>query len=192
VGVGPTPVVIEQRDGRPSFVWMTQPSPVFGRVRDDRRRVAAALGVDASDLHATWPLQVVSTGVPFLYVPLRSLAAVAACRPDAAALAALFAGDASAALLVFALETVAPDAAVHARMFGPHALGIPEDAATGGAAGPRGRAAPISPAMAAYPPDRRRASSSSRGWRWDVRAGFMSRCALKERILPDRASAARP
>lgn len=138
VGVGPTPVVIEQRDGRPSFVWMTQPSPVFGRVRDDRRRVAAALGVDASDLHATWPLQVVSTGVPFLYVPLRSLAAVAACRPDAAALAALFAGDASAALLVFALETVAPDAAVHARMFGPHALGIPEDAATGGAAGPRG------------------------------------------------------
>ncbi len=138
LGVGPTPVVIEQRDGRPSFVWMTQPVPVFGMVRDDRRRVAAALGVAASDLREAWPLQVVSTGVPFLYVPLRSLAAVAACRPDAAALAALFEEDTPAALLVFALETLAPDATVHARMFGPHAMGIPEDAATGGAAGPLG------------------------------------------------------
>jgi len=100
--------------------------------------VAAALGVEGCDLHETWPLQVVSTGVPFLYVPLRSLAAVAACRPDAAGLAALFEGDTPAALLVFALEKLAPDATAHARMFGPHAMGIPEDAATGGAAGPLG------------------------------------------------------
>lgn len=138
LGVGPVPVVIEQRDGQPSFVWMTQPAPVFGPVRDDRARVAAALGMAASDLHDTWPLQVVSTGVPFLYVPVRSRAAVAACHPDAAALSALFADGAPASLLVFSLETVAPEAAVHARMFAPHTMGIPEDPASGAAAGPLG------------------------------------------------------
>lgn len=138
LGVGPVPVVIERRDGRPSFVWMTQPAPVFGPVRADRDRVAAALGVSVADLHGDWPLQVVSTGVPFLYVPLRSLAAVAACRPDAAALSALFADSDPASLLVFALETVTRDATVHARMFAPHTMGIPEDPATGAAAGPLG------------------------------------------------------
>ncbi len=138
LGAGPVPVVIAQRDGQPSFVWMTPPAPVCGPVRDDRARVAAALGMAAFDLHDTWPLQVVSTGVPFLYVPVRSRAAVAACHPDAAALSALFADGAPASLLVFSLETIVSEATVHARMFAPHTMGIPEDPASGAAAGPLG------------------------------------------------------
>lgn len=138
LGIGPMPVAIEARDGQPSFVWMTQPRPRFGPIRDDRARVASALGVVADDLHPTWPVQVVSTGIPFLLVPLRSLDAAARCRPDIAALAALFEGGESLAALLFTTETTMPDVAAHARMFAPHAMGIPEDPATGSAAGPLG------------------------------------------------------
>jgi len=52
----------------------------------DRDRVAQALGLSAADIRDDLPLQVASTGVPYLYVPLRSLEAIGRCRPNPAAL----------------------------------------------------------------------------------------------------------
>jgi len=129
LGIGAVQVAID--DG---FVWMTHRAPIFGPVRDDREAVARALGVAASDLADGRPIQEVSTGVPFLIVPLRSLDAIGRCRSDETALRAL--GPVS--VYPFTTETVACDALVHVRMFSPHVASVPEDPATGSAAAPMG------------------------------------------------------
>ncbi len=121
--------------GRADFVWMTHRPPEFGPERTDRERIAAALGVTAADLRADLPLREVSTGVPFLFVPFRSLAAIGRARVNPAALRDLFA-DEPRMIYLFTTETVAADAQMHARMFAPHVADIPEDPATGSAAAP--------------------------------------------------------
>ncbi|HEY4689905.1 MAG TPA: PhzF family phenazine biosynthesis protein [Anaerolineae bacterium] len=138
LGIGPVTVTIEAEDGAPSFVWMTHREARFGAVRDDRGRVAQALDIDGDDIRDDVPMQVVSTGLPFLFVPLRSLAAAGRCRSNVSALGALFAGTQPEGVYVFTTETVSPRASVHGRMFAPHVLDIPEDPATGSAAAPLG------------------------------------------------------
>lgn len=138
LGIGAVKVTVEARDGAPQFVWMAHREPEFGAVRDDRERIASALGISPEDIDADYPLQVVSTGLPFLFVPLRSLAAAGRCRPNEAVLGGLFADAEPVMLFMFTSETVSPDAAIHARMFGPHVIGVPEDPATGAAAAPLG------------------------------------------------------
>src|SRR5919107_1654396 len=80
-GVGPVPVRIEFKEGEPSFAEMRQPLPTFGPRLDDRAAVAAMLSLEESDIEADLPVEVVSCGVPFLYVPLRSLDAAHRARP---------------------------------------------------------------------------------------------------------------
>jgi trans-2,3-dihydro-3-hydroxyanthranilate isomerase len=136
--IGPIKVEIERNSaGEPQFVWMTHNAPKFGAIRTDRERVAAALGVTVADLHADLPIQHVTTGVPFLMIPLRSLQAIGRCKVNQSALAELFVGEPeSAGAYLFTTETTGPHAHLHARMFAPHIFDIPEDPATGSAAAP--------------------------------------------------------
>ena len=85
LGVGPTPVSLEWGDEGLVFAWMTQPLPSFGAEIHDRAMLAAALGVAASDLESA-PPQIVSCGVPFLFVQLATRPAVDAVTIDLAAL----------------------------------------------------------------------------------------------------------
>lgn len=57
------------------FATMAQLDPVMGKVLPEGD-VAHALGLGAEDLDATLPPQIVSTGMPFCIVPLRSLEAL--------------------------------------------------------------------------------------------------------------------
>jgi len=140
LNIGPFKVAIERNaSGEPQFVWMTHRAPEFREVRTDREQVAAALGVTAADLREDLPVQMVTTGVPYLFIPLRSLEAIGRCRVNQSALAALFEGEhESAAAYLFTTETTGPHAHLHARMFAPHIFDIPEDPATGSAAAPMG------------------------------------------------------
>src|SRR3981189_1219743 len=90
LGIGPVTVTIESANAQPEFVWMNHREPEFGATRKDVARIANALGIEASDIRDDLPIQVVSTGFPFIYVPLRSIDALARCAPNKAALAALF------------------------------------------------------------------------------------------------------
>jgi trans-2,3-dihydro-3-hydroxyanthranilate isomerase len=95
----------------------------------DDATIAAALSLAPSEIEgrpARW-----SAGIPFTFVPIASLAAIARCRPDPAKFDAAF--GAGAAVYVFCNETVEPGHQFHARMFAP-AMGVPEDPATGSAA----------------------------------------------------------
>jgi trans-2,3-dihydro-3-hydroxyanthranilate isomerase len=77
---------------------------------------------------------VVSTGLPFHIVPVGSLAAMRALRPNPGRLLQLGEQLGVSDICAFSFETSEPDATVHARMFAP-SYGIPEDPATGSAAG---------------------------------------------------------
>lgn len=136
-GVGPVPVRVEFEDGEPSYAEMTQPLPTFGPRLDDRRAVAAMLSLEESDLEPELPVEVVSCGVPFLYVPLRGLDAARRARPRADLIAAAAADGVPPEVFVFTREVESAFSTVHSRMFAP-GLGITEDPATGAASGPLG------------------------------------------------------
>lgn len=133
LGIGLVSVLIEKRAEAIAFVWMMHRPPVFGRTYSDRALVAQALGITPADLAADWPLQVVSTGVPFLMVPVRTLAAIERCRPPS--VWDVF-GDVEG-LYAFTTQTTHPDVALHTRMFSPSMPAL-EDPASGSAAAPLG------------------------------------------------------
>jgi trans-2,3-dihydro-3-hydroxyanthranilate isomerase len=141
LGVGPTPVSLEWDERGLSFAWMTQPLPTFDRTIDDRAALAAAVGVAASDLVDGRPVQAISCGVPFLFVPLATRAAVDAAAIDRKALARCATAAGLRELPVFFFTTEpGPNGTretVYSRMLAP-GFGIGEDPATGGASGPLG------------------------------------------------------
>jgi trans-2,3-dihydro-3-hydroxyanthranilate isomerase len=122
-GKGPIPVRLEREEDRISFGWMTQPIPTVEpfAAADE---LLAAVGVESSEL----PVEVYDNGARHVYVALPSVAAVEALEPDLQALKRLqgivgtncFAGEGDR---------------WKTRMFAP-ADGVPEDPATGSAAGP--------------------------------------------------------
>lgn len=83
VPAGVLPLDIETAaDGAITSVWTTQAAPRFERPEPDRAGLAKALGLDGRDLHPTLPAQVVSTGLPWLIVPLRDVQALDRVSPD--------------------------------------------------------------------------------------------------------------
>jgi trans-2,3-dihydro-3-hydroxyanthranilate isomerase len=143
LGVGPTPVSLEWVGNALSFAWMTQLLPAFGEIASDRAAWAAAIGIDERELAPDLPLQVVSCGVPFMFVPIASRAAVDRVSIDRTALARCYAKAGLEELPAFFFTTDGAgqngDSAetVYSRMLAP-GFGIGEDPATGGASGPLG------------------------------------------------------
>lgn len=138
VAIGTLPLDIEVADGKPGQVVMTQGTPAFGAVLRDWGQIAAALGVDAGPLaKSSLPAQVVSTGLAHLMVPLPDLDTAGRLRPNVALLDSLLQESGALGCFAFCLQATTPDTLAHARMFAPGA-GVPEDPATGSAAGPLG------------------------------------------------------
>lgn len=138
LGIGPVKVEIESREENPPFVWMSHRLPVFDDCDRSRKAVASELGLCEEDIREDLPLEIVSTGLPFLFVPLVSLEAIGRARSERTALARLFEGREPAHVALFTQEVSGPTADVHARMFTPHLGGIVEDPATGSMAAPFG------------------------------------------------------
>lgn len=140
LGVGPTPVSLEWKDGALDFAWMTQKTPEFqGRIAD-RAAFASALGIEPGDL-ADAPPQAVSCGVPFLFAALRTRRAVDAVSVDARRYdeACRASGVAGLPLFIFTTDLAGSTGGEqgYSRMLAP-GFGIAEDPATGGASGPLG------------------------------------------------------
>lgn len=136
-GVGDIPVTFHQLNGERLSIQMRQPLPTFGPTFSERATIAELLSLRPDDLDATLPLEVISCGVPFLFVPVRSLAAMRAIQFRRDVWERALANFASPHVFVFAREVETPGAGVHSRMFAP-ALDVPEDPATGAASGPLG------------------------------------------------------
>jgi trans-2,3-dihydro-3-hydroxyanthranilate isomerase len=123
-GAGTVPITLERSagGGEPVFGEMEQPIPTWEEF-DRAQELLAAIGVQRSAL----AVEVYDNGPRHVFVALDDEDAVASLAPDIGALARL--GEVG-------VSCFANDGArVKTRMFGP-ALGVPEDPATGSAAGP--------------------------------------------------------
>ena len=141
VGIGILPVDIEFKDGKPVQVEMTQGTFEIIQEIDDaheQAEVARALGIAREDLDESLPIQVITTGLSVLAVPIRSLADLRDARIDATLLADIYTRHGGTGCHAFTRETIEVGASrAHARFFAP-ADNIPEDPATGSACGALG------------------------------------------------------
>ena len=127
-GAGPVPVSVTTLDARTAAGRMRQPTPTIAAYPDPGP-LLAALGVERSEL----PVEVYDNGVPHLYVTLADEDAVAALEPDLGAIARIVVNG---PLPLVGVNAVAgAGSRWKTRMFAP-ADGVPEDPATGSAAGP--------------------------------------------------------
>jgi|SRR5215470_1192942 len=137
-GVGAIMVNIEWENGHPAFIEMRQPLPSFGSRFADASAIAEMLSLKTKAITDTnLPLEVVSCGVPFLFIPLRDLQAVRNIRFRLDVWERVLRDFEAPHAFVFTRETEVEGSTVHSRMFAP-ASGISEDPATGGASGPLG------------------------------------------------------
>jgi trans-2,3-dihydro-3-hydroxyanthranilate isomerase len=121
-GVGTVLVALDRDSGNVVFGRMDQPIPV-AKPYENVDRLLEALGIAGSEL----PIEAYRNGPEHVYVALDSFDAVAAVSPDMKALAEL--GDVGANCFAGSGRRW------KTRMFAP-GIGVPEDAATGSAAGP--------------------------------------------------------
>jgi len=136
VGFGPLDLELLRDRGRLERVRMAQGTPAWDEpVREPSflARLEAGLLLAKGSLGGPLPVQAVSTGNRFLIVPVPDVAALAASAPDPRILLALERECDVLGTFLFAL----PAGRIRARCYGPGA-GVPEDPATGSAAGPLG------------------------------------------------------
>jgi trans-2,3-dihydro-3-hydroxyanthranilate isomerase len=129
LGVGPVRVRFAA-DGIP---WLESPIARFEEV-PDRALAAAAIGLTESALDPRLPVEVQRTGANQLFIPLRDRSLLESARVDPTHYEKLRANGGPGSLYAFAPG--AREAGNHwsVRLFAP-ALGVPEDPATGSAAG---------------------------------------------------------
>ena len=170
--VGPVPVAIRARGGKPVFAQLSVAKlPEVMAPPPPREALAAALSLDAAELLSDgWAPQTLSCGLPFLFVPLRDRAAVARARIRTDAWESAFEGMETKEIFVFAAGGERPGSDYHARMFAP-GLSVPEDPATGSA----------NAALAGYLAARDTTGRRDGTLRWVVEQGFeMGRPSMLE------------
>lgn len=123
--VGQTPVSFHQ-DGS---AWMKQMPPVFGNVHQPEI-FARMLGLEISEINEKFPIQEVSTGLPFFIVPLKSLASLKKARVEKDLYYRLIKDTPAKSVLIFCPEAHESQNNISVRVFVDY-YGVPEDAATG-------------------------------------------------------------
>ncbi|HEY3044476.1 MAG TPA: PhzF family phenazine biosynthesis protein [Vicinamibacterales bacterium] len=140
LGVGPTPVSLTWRGSDLTFAWMTQRLPTFSEPIANPAGAAGALGLPQAAVAGTGlPVQVVSCGLPFLFIPLATRRAVDNAASNFEAIDTFFraARVEASGVFLFSHERGGDKATVYSRMFAPE-VGVAEDPATGSASGPLG------------------------------------------------------
>jgi trans-2,3-dihydro-3-hydroxyanthranilate isomerase len=112
------------------LVWMQQKPPTFGEIYDPEQ-VAPLIGVNADDIDTRFPIQIVSTGVPFPIIPLKTREAVVRARLNNGMYHEWRTATGRDKVFLFCAEPYDSDNHLNARMF----WGSGEDPATGSANG---------------------------------------------------------
>lgn len=130
---GQIPVDIAYKNGKTDLLEMTQLAPVFTESYSIET-LSAVLNLPEEDFNSNFPIQEVSTGLPTLIIPLKSLDAVRRARVNREKYFELANRIESKNFMVFAPETYHSQNDINARVF-VHYFGIPEDPATGSSNG---------------------------------------------------------
>jgi trans-2,3-dihydro-3-hydroxyanthranilate isomerase len=129
LNVGKVPVRFSTENGQP-FGEMRQRDPEFGQTHS-REVVARAVGLKIDDLASDVPIQTVSTGMPFVVIPVQKLSTLQKLSFNYGNVVEYLAKTDGKFLYFVSRETVDPKARLHARMIFYNG----EDPATGSAAG---------------------------------------------------------
>jgi len=127
--VGQIPVSIRYTGGQVDWLQMKQQSPDFGEIFPSEK-VAASLGLSRDEIDARYPVQDVSTGLPFMIVPIKTLASMKKARVARDAFFRLVENSRAKAPLLFCPETYHDENDLNVRVFVDY-YNIPEDPATG-------------------------------------------------------------
>ncbi|MCK2017494.1 PhzF family phenazine biosynthesis protein [Peribacillus frigoritolerans] len=115
------------------LLWMKQNQPTFGRILDTDK-ISEVLNIHKENIDDRFPIQEVSTGLPVLVVPLKSLEAVKKVKINREKYFELIEHMDAKAIMVFSPETYDSKNDLNVRDFADY-YGIPEDAATGSSNG---------------------------------------------------------
>jgi trans-2,3-dihydro-3-hydroxyanthranilate isomerase len=130
------PVEIAASSGSLTLVGLRQGKPATLASHDSPSALAAALGLGLPDIGTGADrAQVVATGPLHLLVQTTSREAVDRARPNVSALLQELNSVGAQGCYLYCLDSISATAAAYARFFNP-TVGIPEDPATGSAAGP--------------------------------------------------------
>ena len=123
--IGKIPVTFA-KDG---YIWMKQVKPEFGK-QHPSAALAAVLNLAPADIDDRFPVQEVSTGLPFFIVPLKTLAALKKAKIDRDKYFAFIRDSWAKGILVFCPQAHEAHNDISVRVF-VDCFGIPEDPATG-------------------------------------------------------------
>ncbi|HBB33338.1 MAG TPA: phenazine biosynthesis protein [Cyanobacteria bacterium UBA8803] len=131
--VGQIPVIMKPSGDGSEVLWMRQNPPSFDQILD-AADLAPVLNIDVDAIDPRWPIQEVSTGIPFIIVPLKDQATLKQSKINRDRYFELIEKTQAKEILIFCRETYAPENDLSVRVFA-ESLGIPEDPATGSANG---------------------------------------------------------
>ena len=131
--VGQIPVTWHNSEEAGEVLWMRQKPPTFHQ-KLDASALAVVLGLEQGEIDSRFPIQEVSTGIPFIIVPLKTHESLKRIRVNRDNYFDLVEKTEAKEILVFCPETYSPENNLSVRVFAEY-LGIPEDPATGSANG---------------------------------------------------------
>ena len=131
--IGQIPVTLHYSDNLVEMLWMQQKPPTFHQIFA-AEAIAQVLNLEVSEIDSRFPIQEVSTGVPFIIVPLKTQAALKRIKVNKDRYFELISNSQAKSILVFCPETYNLDNNLSVRVFADY-LGVPEDPATGSANG---------------------------------------------------------
>jgi trans-2,3-dihydro-3-hydroxyanthranilate isomerase len=127
--VGQIPVTSGSEGKEKDILWMKQKEPTFG-LTIKPAPISRVLGLDESDIDDRFTIQEVSTGLPFIIVPLNNLDAVKRAKVNTEECFKLVEDTQAKMILVFCPETYNQGNDLNVRVFCDY-YGISEDPATG-------------------------------------------------------------
>ncbi len=127
--IGQIPVLFKYKSGKAEEIWMEQKPPTFKKFFDTEL-ISQTLNLKEEDIDIRFPIQEVSTGIPFIIIPLKTLLALKQARVNREKLLQLVENTEAKAVLIFCPETRYKGNDLSVRVFVDY-YGIPEDPATG-------------------------------------------------------------
>jgi PhzF family phenazine biosynthesis protein len=130
-------VELQPREGTTPLVVMDQTQPTFETPEVNLDKLAAMFGIGKAQVDDRHPIQIVSTGIRSLHIPLKAISHFPDLKPLRKKIMDLSRDLDLSTVQLFTMETESPDAHAHARVFAP-AVGVDEDPVTGTAGGALG------------------------------------------------------
>jgi trans-2,3-dihydro-3-hydroxyanthranilate isomerase len=127
--IGQIPVTLNYNKGDIDTLWMRQMSPTFGRIFNPGP-ISQVLSIDKREIDNRFPIQEVSTGLPFIIVPLKTSHALRQANVARDKYFELIKDIQAKAMLIFCPETYNQANDLNVRVFADY-YGVPEDPATG-------------------------------------------------------------